>query len=103
MKYKVQTFNKDTKVWTTESNHKEYKNAKKRCIEIVGDEDYYSEPITETVLVSPEKEGFFWNGITYMNNKGETKKSYERILFEASEGYFGKKNEETWICRISCE
>ena len=99
--YKVQLFNRDTKTWSTESEHNSYKEAKKRCIKIVG-EDYYSEPITETELVSPQKDGFSWNGLTYMNEKGETKDAYHKIVFEASEGYFGTKDkDEPWMCRIS--
>ena len=98
--YKVQLFNKETREWATESSFEECREAKKRCIEIVG-EDYYSEPITQSVYETPEKDGYKWNGKEYMNEKGETKNAIYREVFYTSQGYFSNNREDCWICRIS--
>lgn len=98
-KYSVQLFNKETKEWKTESSYDEIRDAKKRCIEIVG-EDYYTEPISQTIYETPEKDGYKWSGMEYMNEKGKTKEAVSREVFYSSSGYFSNKENEYWVCRI---
>lgn len=98
--YKVQLFNKETREWKTESSFEECIDAKRRCIEIVG-EDYYSEPITQTEYVTPEKYGYKWNGKEYMNKNGKIKNAMFRTVFYTNQGYFSNDKNDCWVCRIS--
>lgn len=98
--YKVQLFNKETREWKTESSFDECRDAKKRCIEIVGN-DYYSEPISQTEYITPEKDGYKWNGKEYMNYLGETKNATYKEIFYTTQGYFSNDKNDCWVCRIS--
>lgn len=104
--YKVQEFNPETREWITPDGYvfDNYQDAKKKCIELVGDENYYSEPIEETEYVTPEEEGYKWNGFVFMDEKGKTKKAYTKTIVSLSEGYFGTRDKNSpWVCRISCK
>ena len=97
MVYLVQIFkNKD---WKTESKYDKYKDAKKRCLEIVG-EDCDVDPYEERKYIIPEKP-FEWNGTEYENKEtGEKKQGKDKLFFSLQEGYFGRKGEKYWTCRI---
>lgn len=87
--------------WKADSQHDTYEEAKNRALEIVGSNDYYSEPHEESKFVTPEPP-FIWNGYIYENKlTGEKKDSHYEKLFKLDEGYFGKKGSDDWSCRIT--
>ena len=98
MKYQVQLYEGPEK-WKLDSEYDNYENAKKRCLEIAGD-DCDIESHKETKYVSPAAP-YEWDGIKYINKKtGEIAKGEDVTLFNLKEGYFGKKGGENWDCRI---
>ena len=100
MKYRVEKFNKEKRQWELDSEHLISRSARDRCLEIVG-HDFYSEPLSITEYVTPEYEGYQWNGFTYMNKEGKTKGGYTKEIFYMSQGYFSSRGNDVWDCRIT--
>ena len=88
-----------SKKWIDYKSFKTYKEAKKGCISLCGD-DYDCDSFRETKWIIPQAP-FVWNGMEYQNPlSGKIKKMVELVLFSFEEGYFGNNGADVWLCRI---
>jgi hypothetical protein len=100
--YQVQVFDTIKLEWLDDLKYDNYEDAKKRCIEIVGTDDYYSEPFERSKYITPPLP-FEWNGTEYENKEtGEKRQGENKLLFRLKEGYFAKEKNDFgyWDCRI---